>query len=257
MLVVVFDDETKAFEGSSALKQLDGEGSVSIHAETVVKKNPDGSLAMKELGDDFPVRTAAGTAIGALVGLLGGPIGLGIGVATGALVGYVADLNRAGVNADYLNDVTTKLSPGKWAVVADVSEEWETPVDARMEALRGTIFRATRESVAEEQDARDQAALKAEIDQLKQEQAQARQEDKAKIQKKIDALNGKLNEKVQRAKNRSDQEKVETESKIHALEAKVQKANADTKAKLEARIAALRKKRMEGKQKEQSMQVPQ
>ena len=71
MLVVVFDDETKAFEGSSALKQLDGEGSVSIHAETVVKKNPDGSLAMKELGDDFPVRTAAGTAIGALVGLLG------------------------------------------------------------------------------------------------------------------------------------------------------------------------------------------
>ena len=91
---------------------------------------------------------------------------------------------------------------------------------------------------------------------MKQEQTQARQEDKAKIQKKIDALNGKLNEKVQRAKNRSDQEKVETESKIHALEAKVQKANADTKAKLEARIAALRKKRAEGKQKEQSMQVP-
>ena len=71
---------------------------------------------MRELGDDFPVRTAAGTAIGALVGLLGGPIGLGIGVATGALVGYVADMNRAGVNADYLNDVTTKLSPanGLW-----------------------------------------------------------------------------------------------------------------------------------------------
>ena len=89
---------------------------------------------------------------------------------------------------------------------------------------------------------------------MKQEQAQAKQEDKAKIQKKIDALNAKLNDKMQRAKNRSDQEKVETESKIHGLEAKVQKANAGTKAKLEARIAALREKR-ESRKQEQSMQT--
>lgn len=32
MLVVVFDDESKAYEGSHALKQLDAEGSITIHA---------------------------------------------------------------------------------------------------------------------------------------------------------------------------------------------------------------------------------
>ena len=145
MLVVVFDDETRAFEGSSALKQLDGEGSVSIHAETVVKKNPDGSLAIKELGMTFPSGRlqAQLSEFGWAIGRPNRPWNWSRYWSPG---GYVADMNRAGVNADYLNDVTTKLSPGKWAVVADISEEWETPVDARMEALGGTIF-ALRERV--------------------------------------------------------------------------------------------------------------
>jgi len=89
MLVVVFDDETKAYEGSRALAQLDGEGSISIHGEVVVKKNPDGTVTAKEFDDDFPIRTATGTAIGALIGILGGPIGVVVGTGTGALAGIL------------------------------------------------------------------------------------------------------------------------------------------------------------------------
>ena len=44
MLVVVFDNETTAYEGSRALNQLDLEGSITIHAEAVVCKNPDGTV---------------------------------------------------------------------------------------------------------------------------------------------------------------------------------------------------------------------
>ncbi len=242
MLVVVFDDETKAYEGSRKLSQLDSEGSVSVHAESVIKKNPDGSVAMKELDGDFPVRTAGGTAIGALIGLLGGPIGFGIGAATGALVGYVADMDRAGVNSDYLADVATKLTPGKWALVSDLDEEWEIPVDSGMEALGGIVFRATREDVEQTQNARDQAALNAEISRLKEEQAQAREEDKAKLQTKINALQAKLQAKMQQAKEQSDMNRKETESKLHALEEKAKKARGDAKAKIESRIASIRNK---------------
>ena len=137
-------------------------------------------------GGRFPIRTIGGTALGSLVGLLGGPIGFGIGAAAGAMAGSIGDVYAAGVDADFLDDVSAALIPGKCAVVADVSEEWVTPVDARMEALGGVVFRTTRKHVQDDQRARDVAALRAEIDELKTEHAQARAEHKAKLQARID-----------------------------------------------------------------------
>jgi uncharacterized membrane protein len=242
MLVVVFDDESKAYDGAKALNQLDQEASISVHAGAVVKKNSDGTLTVEDVGSDFPIRTLGGTAIGSLIGLLGGPIGLGIGAATGALAGYVADLNRAGVNADYLIDASSRLTPGKWALVSDVSEEWETPVDTKMGALGGTVLRASREDVEDEQYARDVATLSSEIAQLRKEETQAREEDKKKIRAKIDSLNYKLHQRVQQARQRRDREMKEGEAKINALQEKAMKARGDAKAKIEARIDSLKKK---------------
>ena len=144
MLVVVFNDESKTYEGSRALNQLDAEGSIAVHAESVVKKNADGTATVKQAEGDFPIRTIGGTALGGLIGLLGGPVGFGIGAAAGAMAGSFGDVYRAGVDEDFLDDVSTALIPGKCAVVADVSEEWVTPVDTRMEALGGVVFRTAK-----------------------------------------------------------------------------------------------------------------
>ena len=122
MLVVIFDDEKKAYEGLHALEQLDSDGTIALHAEAVIKKNADGTIEVKQSSDDLPVRTAGGTAIGSFIGLLGGPVGVGIGGALGALAGSVWDLNVAGVNAEFVDDVATRLEPGKFAVIADISE---------------------------------------------------------------------------------------------------------------------------------------
>jgi len=240
MLVVVFDDETKAYQGSSALKNLDAERSISVHALAVVTKNADGTVTPKQIDGDYPIRTLEGTAIGALVGLLGGPIGVVLGATGGMLVGSTLDLNRADVDADYVDQVSTKLTPGKWVVVADISEEWETPVDTSMATLGGTVFRANRVSIEQEKDAKDEAATKAEIAHLKDEQSKATQENKAKIQNKIDGLNAKLQARQQRARQRYEQRKLETEAKIHALQQKADKSSGENKQKLEARIASLR-----------------
>lgn len=48
MLVVVFDTEKKVYEGSRALAELDREGSISIYAESVIQKNADGTIAVKQ-----------------------------------------------------------------------------------------------------------------------------------------------------------------------------------------------------------------
>jgi uncharacterized membrane protein len=240
MLVVVFDDETKAYEGSRALHELDAEGSIAIHAESVIQKNTDGTVSVKQSGDDFPIRTVGGTAIGSLIGLLGGPIGLGIGAAAGTLAGMIADVNVAGVNADFLDEVAATLKPAKYAVVADVSEDWVTPVDTRMEALGGVVFRAGRKNVELEQRARAEAELRAEIEAMKAERARAHAERKAKLQAKIDHLNAELQKKLDEDKQRSEQIKHETEAKLQGLQQKAAKAQGDAKAALNAHATQLR-----------------
>src|SRR5271157_2453260 len=155
MLVVVFDDESKAYEGSRALTQLDLEGSISAHAAAVVKKNAEGTVSVVQTGDDMPLRTLGGTALGALIGLLGGPIGPGIGALAGAVTGGIMDFHRSGVNVDFRKEASDKLTPGKWAVVADISDEWLTPVDTTMEKLGGTVFRSSRENEENEQHVRE------------------------------------------------------------------------------------------------------
>jgi len=241
MLVVVFDNETKAYEGSRALSQLDSEGSITIHAEAVISKNADGALTVKQGEGDFPVRTVSGTAIGSLIGLLGGPVGLGVGALAGMMAGSLADLFVAGVDSDFLPEVSKVLTPGKYAVVADISEEWVTPVDTRMEALQGFVFRTARKSFEEAQRARDVAELRAEIDQLKAEHARAKAEHKAKLQAKIDGLNARLQTKLQQAQERSEQIKSETEAKVQALQMKAAKAQGNAKAALDARVTEIKK----------------
>jgi uncharacterized membrane protein len=240
MLVVVFNDEPKTYEGSHALKQLDAEGSITIHAESVIKKNADGTITIKQSDGEFPLRTVGGTAIGGLIGLLEGPVGVAVGATAGLLAGSIGDLHVAGVDAEFVDEVAATLTPGKCAVIAEVSEEWVTPVDIRMEALGGTVHRTARQAVEHDQRAQEVAALRAEIAQLKAEHARARDERKAKLQAKIDKLNAKLEAKLDEAKRRSEQIRSETEAKVQALQKKAEKAQGDVKATLDARVKRIR-----------------
>jgi uncharacterized membrane protein len=240
MLVVVFENEKNAFEGTRALADLDFEGSIAVHAEAVIQKNQDGTVSMKRTEDNFPVRTVSGTAIGSLIGLLGGPVGFGIGAAVGATTGLIADVYGAGVDADFLADVAAALTAGKVAVVADVSEEWVTPVDARMEAIGGVVFRTARQDFEAEQRAKEIAALNVEIAELKAELAHAQAERKTKIQAKIDDLNRKLQGKLDQAKQRSEQLENETNAKVKALQKKLADARQQTKTAINNRIAEIR-----------------
>jgi uncharacterized membrane protein len=240
MLVVVFHDEPKTYEGTHALKQLDAEGSIAIHAESVIKKNVDGTITIKQSEDEFPVRTIGGTAIGSLIGLLEGPVGLAVGATAGLLAGSIGDLHVAGVDAKFVDEVAAALTPGKCAVIAEVSEEWVTPVDTQMEALGGTVYRKARKSVENDQWARDVATLREEISQLKAEAARASGERKAKLQAKIDKLNADLEAELDQAKHRAEQIKSETEAKVQALHKKAEKAQGDVKATLQSRAKQIR-----------------
>src|SRR5690242_19978979 len=131
MLVVVFDNESKAYEGKKALLQLDGEGSISAYGYAVVAKNPDGTTTVKQGDDVGPLGTLAGTAIGSLIGVLGGPVGVAVGAAAGLGAGAATDLHNARISDDFIDDVTKVLLPKKCALIAEIEEDWTTPLDTR------------------------------------------------------------------------------------------------------------------------------
>src|SRR5215813_6366414 len=201
MLVVVFDNESKAYEGKEALLQLDGEGS-------------------------GPLGTLTGTALGSLIGLLGGPAGLAIGATVGFTAGTTVDLNNARISGDFIDDVTKVLLPNRVALIAEIEEDWTTPVDTRMEALGGTVFRRALSDVEDTIEEEHVAAIKADIAQMKAEHAQARADRKAKLHEKINQLNSKLQAHLQKGREQRQAAEREAQIKAEILKAKAKAAAA-------------------------------
>ena len=130
--------------------------------------------------------------------------------------------------------------PGKFAVLADVDEEWVTPVDTRMETLGGGVFCTLKSAAVEERRAREAAARRAEIDQLKAEHAKARSDQKAKLQAQIDQLRARLEKRLEQNQARSKQAAEQLQAKVAALQKKAAQEKGDAKAAIEARITRLR-----------------
>jgi uncharacterized membrane protein len=239
VVVVVFENEEKAYEGSKAFQDLQNEGSINLYAKAVITRDSDGKVQVKQKGDMGLVGTSVGMLTGTLIGLLGGPVGLVIGTSLGASGGLLYDFAQLGVSEDFLNEVGKSLLPGKAAVIAEVWEDWTLPVDTEMEALGGVVFRRTRKDILDVQIENDITTLKAEIDELEMELNQANGEAKTKLQTKIDAARAKLQATRDGVQARLESSQQETEAKIQSLQGQAIKARGERKAKLEKRIAEL------------------
>jgi uncharacterized membrane protein len=239
MLVVVFDSEAKVNKGADALKELDREGTISVYSGAIIQKNQNGTVSALDAQEEWPIRAVGGTAIGSLIGLLGGPVGVVLGASSGAIIGALSDLYHAGVSADFLDEVANTLSPGKYALVADISEEYVIPLDTKMEELGGQVFRTRKHYVEEDQLQSDIDELDEDIARWEKEMADSRAEHKAKLQAKIEKAKQKRTKKIEQMKQRRVQAEKEHKQKIEALKTKAAKARADKKEAIEDRIAQI------------------
>ena len=192
MLVIVFDSEIKAYEGTKALQELQQEGSIKLLAKAVIARDTNGKVEVRQIEDISPSGTAVGLLTGSLIGLIAGPVGVAIGAGAGTLGGLTYDLADMGVEQDFLIEAEESLQPGKAAVVAEVIEDWTLPLDNRMKSLGGVVLRRTREDVVSAQNERDIAKLNADIAEMEAEYNKATGEAKAKLQKQIDEAKSKL-----------------------------------------------------------------
>jgi uncharacterized membrane protein len=238
-VVTTFGSEANAYEGTRALKELHAQGDLTLYGIAVVTKDAGGKLSLKE-GPDPMAGTAVGTMVGALVGVLGGPAGVVVGLTAGMLLGSISDLLNVGVGTDFVDKVSRELAPGKAAVIAEVEEDWVTPLNTRMEAIGGSVVREWRSDFEEAEIAKNIAANKAELAQLKAELAQSRAESKAKLQKQISEVKAKLDELSGRAQTKLQELEKNTNAKINALDDQLAKAHAENKARIKQRLAELR-----------------
>ena len=178
--------------------------------------------------------------MGGLIGLLGGLAGLAVGSAAGVMAGLLGDMYTANIDEQFLTEVSTALTPGKWAVIAEVDEDRVTPVDTRMEALGGVVHRTVRSAFEHEQWSQAAADARTELDQLKAEEVDARADRKERLQAQIARLTKRVDAKLDRAKARSRQAAEEFQAKVTALQKRVDQERGDRKAALEARLAKLR-----------------
>jgi uncharacterized membrane protein len=199
MLVVVFSEASKAFDGRDALKSLYHEGSVVVHAYAIITKNADGTVIVNEKSDSSAPGTLLGTSLGGLIGLLGGPPGVAIGAIAGSLAGATTDLDKVRVSTDFVDEVSRQLTPGKFALVAEIEEDWTPWVNLRMEELGGVVYRETIPEVKHAANSEDITTMKADLAQLKAEHAQVSADRKAKLQAKINQLDTKIQQQLQKA----------------------------------------------------------
>lgn len=154
-IAVVFRDKSKAYEALHGLWQLDQVGDITVHGTTVVHRDAFGQIQVDTKETHPALATAVGVGVGALLGLFAGPVGIavgaaagaGLGAAAGGIVGGLADLGRADTRDNALADAAFVLGMGESAVIADVTEDWKSPVDNLALRLDGSVYRRAKSLV--------------------------------------------------------------------------------------------------------------
>jgi uncharacterized membrane protein len=235
VMVVVFENEKKAYEGLRAIRDLHREGSLTNYADAVIAKDAGGKVTVRQTADDGPLGTLSGFTVGSLAGLLGGPIGVAVGAGAGTMIGAAWDLTRAEIGNDFIAEVSEFLLPGRAAVASELDEDWQTPLDSRMEALGGQVFRRNRIQVEDAYFEKEIAAYEAEVEALDAELTQASKERRARIEARIQATRTKLETRKQELKARIEAVKREGNAKAESLRKQIALASEEQKEALQKR----------------------
>ena len=129
VIVVQFDEPSKAYQALSELNRLGREGRVEVTSAVLLERGPDGTVHMPEGVDNAAgFSFAEGGLIGLLVGALGGPVGALLGASIGFAGGGASELARAQDQDVALEAISERIQPGSPALVAEVTETSEVIV---------------------------------------------------------------------------------------------------------------------------------
>lgn len=192
VVVIQFDEQSKAYEALSVLKQCDADGRIELESAALVERSSDGGLKIVESAGNVGLGTVSGSFIGMLIGVLGGPVGLLLGWGSGAMVGAAVDVERADKSYGALGMLGNSIPAGSTAVIANVSEPTIDVIDGEIAKLGGEVTRRPVEQVMDELEAVEDAADAA----AQEARRTVRQKHKAEVTAALDERVAKLKEKL-------------------------------------------------------------
>ena len=240
MVAVVFKNETDAYNGLTGLKGLHIKGDITLYEDVVIEKDASGTVSVKEGSPVGPIGTALGVTLGGLVGLLGGPLGALAGAYGGSFAGMMYDFTNAGVDAEFIDDVSKAMVPGTVALLADIDEQWTAPLDTQMMDTNGIVFRKLREEVEDDQIEREVEATREDLEHLESEWKESADDVKANVQKHIDNAKAKMKALADRAKEKLDNADKKFDAKMETLKKQRNDAKEENKEKIDKTIEKLK-----------------
>ena len=193
VIVVRFDESSKAYQALSIIKGCAAEGRIGLEEAVVVERNAKGELNMVERTDNAELAgTAGGSVIGMLVGVLGGPLGVLVGWGAGAIVGGAWDLSRIDAAGEGIAMLSQAIPPGANAVIASVHEPAVEVLDGEMEKLGGETTRRPIAEVTAELEVAEEAANAAAYEARKKLYEQRKVTIKADVDEKVAKAKEKL-----------------------------------------------------------------
>ncbi len=163
VVVVRFDEPSKAYQALSVLKECDADGRIGLDSAAIVERSSTGELRVPEDADNVgPIGAASGSLIGMLIGVLGGPVGVLLGWGAGAMMGGAFDIGRGATSDEALTVLGQAIPPESTAVIASVEEPAIEVIDGEMAKLGGEVTRRPVADVMVELDATEEAAEAAE-----------------------------------------------------------------------------------------------
>lgn len=168
VIVVQFDEPSKAYQALSELNRAGREGKVDVKSAVLLERGQDGKVQTPEGSDNAAgFYLASGGLLGLLVGALGGPVGVLLGGSIGAIAGSGGELARADDQDVALQAIGERIQPGSPALVAEVTEPAKEVIDGTMAALGGKVTRRPASDVYAEVVATEDADFQEGVDALK------------------------------------------------------------------------------------------
>lgn len=144
LVVVVFNDETTAFDVRAALAKMQKEYLIQMEDAVVVTKDAEGKTKLHQAVNLTASGAVGGTFWGMLVGLifLNPLLGAAAGAAGGAIAGKLTDI---GINDQMMKDMAASFTPGSSALFVLVRKVTADKVLEGLKAFsgKGKVFQTS------------------------------------------------------------------------------------------------------------------
>jgi hypothetical protein len=205
IVCVLFDEEIGARAGLRALGALDREGAIAVYAAMIVQKGPQGIReVLAPAGAVAPLTTA-------------GLRRFIRAIDEERASGEALEAERIDVDVEFLGHVYAMFASGMAALIADVEEERVTPIDSRMEPLRGLVLRCARSGLPAAALAQRLTVIDADITQLDVERVHAEPARKEKLERAARELLQRRGRMVLEVSKRQEADREEAAEKVKLL----------------------------------------